>query len=251
MPRHTAGFYSSVNLAALTALNAIPDTQLYTNATNIRVDPTVDMISTVYNNYIGGTTATQAQIVTPSLRALAPLDVSAINLALPTSVQPNLVDLSANPKALVGNESMNMYFNGSAGGAEPAYSLIDFVDAAIKPVTGDIFTVRATGAATLVAGTFVNTALTLDTVLPAGTYDVVGLRAEGTHLVAARLVFIGSVYRAGCPAVTLPSTPDNPLYRAGNYGTYGTFDINQPPTCDMLGSADSAQVVYLDLIKKS
>lgn len=249
MSRHTSGYYSSVNLAALTNLNAIPDTQLFTSGTEIRVDPTVDMIASVYNTYIGGTTGTQAQIVTPSLRALAPLDISNITLALPTTVPANVLDLYATPKQLVGNESMYLAFNGTAGGVEPAYSLVDFVDGPVKPVTGNIFTVRATGAAALTAGQFVNTPVAFDTVLPAGNYQVVGFRAEGTHLVGARVVFIGNVYRPGCPGNTLPSTPDYYQYRAGNLGVWGTFNINQPPTVDCLGSADSAQVFYFDLIQ--
>jgi hypothetical protein len=249
MSRHTAGYYSSVNLAALTLLNAIPDTQLYTNSTNIRVDPTVDMLASVYNNYIGGTTFTQSQITTPSLRALAPIDVSENNLALPTTVSPSLLDLYASPKQLDGNESMTLGFNGSAGGVEPAYSVVDFVDGPIKPVGGNIFTVRATGAATLAAGTWVNTAVTFGTVLPAGNYIGVGMRAEGANLVAARAVFVGSTYRPGCPGVTAPKTPDYFQYRYGNLGVWGTFNINQPPTVDCLGATDTTQVFYFDLIQ--
>lgn len=249
MSRHTAGYYSSVQLSALTNLNAIPDTQLFTSGTEIRVDPTVDMVASVYSQYIGGTTAVQSQIVTPSLRALAPLDVSQIATALPTTIPPNVLDLYASPKQLVGNESMYLAQNGTAGGVEDAYSLVDFVDGQIKPVTGNIFTVRATGAATLSAGVFVNTAVAFDTVLPAGNYQVVGFRAEGTHLVGARVVFIGNVYRPGAPGSTLPSTPDYYQYRAGNLGVWGTFNINQPPTVDCLGKSDSAQVFYFDLIQ--
>lgn len=248
MARHTATFYQSVNLSALTAILAVPDTQIFTSGDNLRVDPTVDMLASAYNVY-EGTGFTQTQIVTPSLRQIAPLDISENNLSVSSSVAPSLLDLYANPKQLVGNETLTLSMNGTAGGAVAAYSIVDFVDAPIKPVTGNIFTVRATGAANLSAGVYVNTPLVFDTVLPAGNYQVVGLRAEGAHLIAARVAFVGQVYRPGCPGAPAPATPDYWQYRAGNLGVWGTFNINQPPTVDCLGITDTTQAFYLDLIQ--
>lgn len=248
MARHTATFYQSTSLGSLTALLAVPDTQIFTSGDNLRVDPTVDMLASSYNVYLG-TTFTQTQIVTPSLRMIAPLDVSQNNLTVSSTVAPSLLDLYANPKQLAGNETLTYSQNGAHSGAVAAYGIVDFVDAPIKPVTGNIFTVRATGAAALSAGVYVNTGLTFDTVLPAGNYQVVGLRAEGANLIAARVAFVGQVYRPGCPGAPTPGTPDYWQYRAGNLGVWGTFNINQPPTVDCLGISDSAQAFYLDLIQ--
>ena len=248
MPRHTSAFYQSTALGSLSTINAVPDTQIFSSGANLRVDPTVDMLGSVYSVYLG-TTFTQTQIVTPSLRQLAPFDVSENNLTVATTVAPSLLDIYGTPKQLVGNETLTFSQNGAHSGAVAAYGVVDFVDAPIKPVTGNIFTIRATGAAALSAGVYVNTALTLDTVLPAGNYQVVGFRAEGANLIASRIAFVGQVYRPGCPGSPLPGTPDYYQYRAGNLGVWGTFNINQPPTTDCLGITDTTQVFYLDLIQ--
>lgn len=248
MGRHTAAFFQSVNINALTNILAVPDTQIFTSGDNLRVDPTVDMLASCFTNY-NGTTFTQTQVVTPSLRQLAPLDISENNKVTSATVAPNILDLYANPKQLVGNETFTLAMNGTAGGVHNAYALVDFVDNPIKPVTGNIFTVRGTGGAALTDGLYVNTPITFDTVLPAGNYQVVGFRAEGANLFGARIAFVGQVYRPGCPGAPTAQTPDYWQFREGNLGVWGTFNINQPPTVDCLGNTDTAQAFYLDVIQ--
>src|ERR1035437_8031023 len=159
MARHLAGYYSSVNLAALTPLNTHADTQLFSTGTNLRVDPSVNMLAMASCIYYG-TSVTQTQLGSPSLRQLAPLDVSAQQIIPPLYSPISKLDLYDNPLKLAPNESLTFSVNGGAGGAVGGYGFVEFVDAPIKPVTGNIFTVQATGAATLMAGKFVNTALT-------------------------------------------------------------------------------------------
>ena len=86
-------------------------------------------------------------------------------------------------------------------------------------------------------------------ILPAGQYQVVGMRVQGTNLVAARLVFQGFPWRPGAPAVNVLGDEDNKYFRMGRMGIWGEFDQTSPPTMDCLGVTDTTQVVYLDLIK--
>ena len=108
---------------------------------------------------------------------------------------------------------------------------------------------RATAAATLAAGTWVNSALTMTQTLPVGTYAVVGLRAIGANLQAARLSFIGGGYRPGVPAVNGDGDGDFKPLRFGMSGEFGRFDNNTIPSVDCLGHTDTSQRFYLDLIK--
>lgn len=246
--RHLAAFYQSVAITALAAINAVPDTQIFTSGTTMRVPPDLPNIGLAAANYFG-TSTLQGQIETPSLRALANLDISPLNPPLVTNGLTGFADYYDTPVTLNGNESMTLSLSGTNSGAAGAYGFVEFTDGPIKPVTGEFFTVKATGTAALSAGKFVNTGVTFDTVLPAGTYNVVGLRAEGANLYAARLAFVGATYRPGVLGSIGPGSADYDRFRGGKCGVYGSFDINQPPTVDCLGITDTAQVFYFDLMK--
>ena len=248
MTRHLAAFYQSAAITTLVAINAVPDTQIFTSGTTQRVPPDLPFIASCMASY-AGSTITQAQVETPSLRALANYDISALNPPAVTSANNNLDDRYDNPLALAGNETLTLSIAGTNAGAAAAYGIVEYCDGPVKPATGNFFTVQATGAATLSAGKFVNTAVTFDTVLPAGTYNVVGFRAIGANLVAARIAFVGGVYRPGVLGYPSLGSEDNPRYRAGMSGVYGSFDINQPPTVDCLGITDTAQTFLFDLVK--
>lgn len=247
MARHLAAYYSSVNLAALTAFAAVPDQQLFTEGNAIRVDPTVDMIGSSTTIYLG-TAVKQTQLNSPSLRQLAPYDSAGQNLTFPTTVPLSTNDLYDAPLQLAGNESLTFSVDGTAGGAVNGYGIVEFLDGPVKPVTGTMFTVRATGAATLEDGEFVNTPVTFDTQLPAGSYNIAGFRAEGAHLYAARIACVGAFYRPGVLGTQNSSVKSFDRYRMGRCGSFGTFNINQPPTVDCLGNTDSTQVFYFDLM---
>jgi len=117
-------------------------------------------------------------------------------------------------------------------------------------VAGDIRTVKCTSGHTSAGDIWENVALTLTQTLPAGRYQVVGMRAFGTALLAARLVFIGGVWRPGVPAGDSIDDADVQLFRGGKFGVFGEFEFDQPPSVDLLGSGvTAAEEIYLDLIQ--
>lgn len=250
MPRHFSAFYQSVDLnAALAAINAVADTQNVTNGKNVQVPAGISNVGSVYGIY-GGSTFTQVQLQSPTLSALAPHDVSPILAGDVNTATVFAENLYASPIPLTATEYLNMYANGDDSEAEPFYGFVDFVDGPKKPTNGKIFTVRGTGAAALSAGVWVNTAITLGTVLPAGNYDLVGFRAESTNALGARLAFLGQGNRPGC--VTRPNalSLEDQDYRYGGLGVWGSFTNQTLPSVDVIGITDTAQVFYLDLIKK-
>ena len=122
-------------------------------------------------------------------------------------------------------------------------------DGPSAPVNGEILTIRATASITLVDGVWTNGNITFDQVLPVGDYNIVGMRAEGTGLVAARLVIQGYPWRPGIVGRTTVAQDDLDMMRFGRSGVLGTFNNNVPPTLDAIGATGTTQVIYLDLIK--
>jgi hypothetical protein len=107
-----------------------------------------------------------------------------------------------------------------------------------------------TTSVTLSAYAWTNAALTFSQTLPMGRYQVVGMRARSTGLIAARLVFVGFSWRPGCVGHDAVSDIDNDVFRQGRLGVWGEFEHDTPPTVDFLSvSADSNPTVWLDLIK--
>lgn len=249
MKMHLAAFYQSVNsAAALVGINAVPDVAVYTNGADIRVPP--DIANLLGEAALSAQTGPKfAQIQSPSLRQLANQDIEPVAAAL-VFANPNQIQWHGdNPRALDGNEAITAAIEATGGAAAGNYALAWLGDGAVKPTQGKIFSMRATGAAALAAGTWVNTPVTFDDTLPAGSYQVVGLRAEGANLVAARLVFVGGAYRPGVPGETSSATAFWGAFRNGRAGVLGEFDINQPPTIDCLGATDTSQAFVFDLIK--
>jgi hypothetical protein len=183
------------------------------------------------------------------LRAIANLDVEPVVAAAVFGSPPEQMVHPDSPIPVVENESLNFAVNSNPAAAADHYGLVWLSDGPLAAVKGSIYTVRATGTCALSAGKWINGNLTFSQTLPAGTYQVVGMRARGTNLVAARLVFVGGLYRPGVGAVNALGDLDPYFARYGNMGIFGQFDNTTPPTVDCLGITDVAQTFELDLIK--
>jgi hypothetical protein len=195
-----------------------------------------------------GANISQAQITSPSLRRLANLDIEAFDNASEPLSPPNLYDIFTSPRPLDPTEQLNAKVINSA--TEYSTCLAWFVSGAMAPVTGPIFSVMCTTSVTLSAYAWTNAALTFSQTLPMGRYQVVGMRARSTGLIAARLVFVGFSWRPGCVGHDAVSDIDNDVFRQGRLGVWGEFEHDTPPTVDFLSvSADSNPTVWLDLIK--
>lgn len=195
-----------------------------------------------------GSTLTAARIESPTLRTLTPIDVSPLDTAAKPTGANLMVKIFSNPKTVGGGEALNFRASVSASGR--AWGLAWLSDGPLAPVTGEVFTVKCTSATTLVANAWTNGALTFAQTLPRGRYAVVGMRALSAGLVAARLVFPGYAWRPGCVGYSAENNTEDPDFRGGRIGVWGEFDHDVPPTVDFLStSADTSEVVYLDLIK--
>lgn len=246
---HLAAFYQAVDLGgALTPINAVREEQFFTSGVDFRVPAVVP-------NIIGelaltpGDSFTRAQIQSPTLRMTANLDVEPLVAALVAGSPPECLYHPEAPVALTPDEALNFAVLSDDATPDAIYGLVLLSDGALAPVTGPIFSLRATASVTLAAGTWVNGNLTFAQSLPAGRYAVVGMRARGTNLVAARLVFPEQQVRPGVVAVNALGDLDPYWTRYGRMGVFGEFPHTNPPTIDCLGVTDSAQVVLLDIAR--
>ena len=147
-------------------------------------------------------------------------------------------------------ENLNAELNSNPVAAQVQWCIVWLADGPIVPVTGPIFSIRATNTTALTPNVWTVGALTLPDDLPRGRYQVVGLRYSGANPVAGRLVFVGGRWRPGCLGSDGFDVPDHPMFRYGQLGVWGEFEDIEPPQMEFLATvADASQIVTLDLIQ--
>lgn len=244
---HTCIWTASVDQAALAAIAALADPVLTVATNNIQV-PTA-------TPYLGlaagiGVSLTRAQLQSPALRRFINVEVRPIHRsATPLSPNPTVPFMGA-PIELDAGEQLQAWAAEDGAGATRMSVIANLLDKAVSPVSEPCFSLRATGATTLVAYTWTNGAIVLDQVLPVGQYAIVGARCESAGLLAFRFVFQNQTPRPGGIGVLTESALTLPGQRAGEWGVWGTFDNWTIPTVDYFSSAaDTAEVLTIDLIK--
>lgn len=247
MPMHSVGYELSGSEAALTAITPIPDGTIQIQTNDILVPAGMNNVCWAAAMINSAAATLRAQLTSPGLKALFPIDISPIVNGLVFGSIPRGLRLGSGPLALVPAEPLDVLVQNGAAVMNRAF--LNFCDGPVKPVGGKIYTIRATAAASLVTASWVNGALTFSTSLPAGNYQVVGMRAWSANGVWARLFFKGSTWRPGCPMLNAEDNNEWPDFRFGNYGVWDQFNNVTPPSVDFMGITDSAEVVYLDLIK--
>ncbi len=246
---HLAAWYESLDPAGvLTPIAAVVDQSVFTSGNDIRVPtqmPNIVGQAALAND----ASASAAQIQSPSLRAMVNLDIEPIVKAATFGSPPEVLFHPLAPITVVADEPVNFALASDPAAPTDHYGLIWFGDGPQQSVPGNIFSVRASSTLTLVKGTWINGTLLFGQTLPLGRYTIVGMRARGLNLVAARLVFVGGAFRPGVPAINGVPDHDPLVFRYGRHGAFGVFHSNTPPTVDALGSADSAQDYIFDLLQ--
>jgi len=241
-------FNESQDLAAAWGnVAATPDPHVTVTGDDILV-PELDQI-VAYAHVCDQTVASQARLRAPSMLAQG-FEEYATQMAtgLVFGIEPEVIDRSQNPIQLDRMESLQCQLLNNPGAAAQSYHGVWLADGPLQPVTGNIRTLRATAAVTVVVTGWTNGALTFPVSLKAGRYQVVGMSVRSVSAVFARLVFSGGGWRPGCPVCQDEVSRDHPLFRNGMAGVWGEFDSASPPTIDLLGVTSTVQEVFLDLI---
>jgi hypothetical protein len=254
MPFTLVGWLEDIDQAAAYAnLAALADQHVTVAGDDIRV-PELNQIIAVAG-CIDTTVAPRARLVSPSLRRKSNFMVAPLNGQAGAAQEPDspqaVVDLRVNPIPLIVGENLSVETLANPAAVQDQSMLVWLSDKAITPVTGNIFTVRATSATAAVANAWTNVPIAFDEDLPRGRYQVVGLRPESAGMVAARCVFVGGQgWRPGALGCDLVGDIQDPMFRNGNLGVWGEFEDTDPCTVDVLSiSADATQVFYFDLIQ--
>lgn len=251
MSMHVAAYRSNADLGgAAVALNAVVDQAINTEDTFLRVPTALPaLIGEAF--YTGVTTAfTGATVQSPSLRQLANQAISLAGLISDDSKNFRIQWHPGNPRALRPGEGVEFVADVDSAAAIELHGVVWLADGAVSPVSGNIFTTRATATITAVQTGWTAGVLTFDERLPIANYDVVGMSVLATDGTLGRLIFPGLPWRPGVVVNEDETTDDNMMFRMGRAGVFGTFDLNQPPQLEVFGGADTAQVVYLDLIQR-
>lgn len=247
MSMHVVGYETSASQAALTALVPIPDGTVQIQNNDVFVPKGMNNIVAAAAMINSATATLRAQLQAPSLRSILNFDVGAIKNGLVFGSLPPMNRMWNTPLQLVEGEPLD--FTAQNGAAVMNRGFVWLADGPVKPVGGRIYTVRCTGAASLVTATWQNTALTFGQALPSGDYQVVGFRAWSANGCVARLFFKASGWRPGVPMGNTEADDTWTDFRFGNMGVLGEFNNLTPPSVDVMGITDSAQVFFLDLIK--
>lgn len=163
---------------------------------------------------------------------------------------PNIFDLRDHPMNLPALEGIEVDTSNGTGANRHTVGLM-IADTQPQQVTGaEVYTVRCTAAITCVAYTFVSGNLTFGQTLPQGNYGITGFMCQSATGICARLILPGQAYRPGALAVTALTNRPPFTGRKAPLGLMGTFSSTALPQIEVFAvSTDSAQVVFLDLVK--
>ena len=247
MPFSLVGWSESQDSAVLIEVAALADPHLTSVGDIVRVP---QFASHLVGLYALGLNVTRAQLRSPSLRRILNLEVMPLDrFALPSTPLP-IAMFPLSPIPLDVDEDITALAAEDAVGAIRTSIFAFLADGPFEPITGQIFTVRATAAVTLGVGIWTNAALTFDQQLPAGEYQIVGATFRSTNLVAFRFVFPGGASRPGGIGNLAVNAVINAGQRRGGWGEWGRFRHTVPPTVDFLAFvADAAEAGEIDLIK--
>lgn len=251
----TVAFQERRTTIAMSELNAVPDETHYTTGDDLRIGK--------YNRIIGafvcGNTPQDGYLISPSLRAFSRVYITPLIQhdgmnKTPSQGYPNRFDdRSQNPIPIETGESLNAFYEKSADAASDDDMIgVWLADGPIVPVHGDIRTVNAYCTGTYPQLVWTNDELTWTPDLPTGRYAIVGARAFTNNGIGiVRFVFRDQPQRPGVisfNARSLMST--DPPFRKGYLGIFGEFDVNNPPSVDIIGvRAPTSCYMRIDIMK--
>jgi len=244
-----AGYYEAQDgNGALHNIAAIPDQTLNIQGDAIRIPEGLDRLIGHAVLSAADVALIDAILESPTLRKIFNINIGVLINALVFGKPPEAMMHTMNPTPMSAEESLELLINSNADSSLGEYGLVWLGDGEQPPVKGLIHSIRATAAIALVAGTWVNGGITFSQKLPPGKFRIVGMRAQGTNLVASRIVVPGFAWRPGVAAVNVLGDEDLAIFRMGRMGVFAEFDQTVGFTIDCLGASDSAQDLIFDLI---
>lgn len=241
---------SIANGSAYATLDGVIDQSQTLDAGNRVQSP---FLQQVRAHHVFGANLTAARLNTPSLRliGLPQLYPGLAAAAIPSGDGPQVYG-DRGPR-IQQADGYVLEVSRAGGAAAQMYGALWVSPQIIPASAGAAITITGTAPVTTVIGAWAIGTLTFDQVLPAGTYEVVGMAVVAAGTAYARLVYPGGVnFRPGVVAqVAYGDKPWTQDFRLGRFGSFGRFQHNAPPNLELLGYAAAAitAAVHLDVIK--
>lgn len=194
--------------------------------------------------------ANRARLNTPSVRYVGLPSIVPVNASATVPATPSIYDMTDAPLAIPRADEIAIEGTQDNAGAQTMNVGILFGFGRREIPNGPRYRVRGTATIVGVTGAWANGSIVMDTILPRGTYAVVGLDVTGTGLFLARLIFPGTSYRPGVLCRPSPGIQPAKVFTSGTLGVYGEFDSTNVPNLEILQvAANTAQVVYMDVVR--
>jgi hypothetical protein len=244
---HTVAWRLSSADATATDLTPVPDQIIAIQ--NGHFMPTRDYL--LQFAYAGAASINRARFISPTFRQISTPWIRPVNSAIVPLDEPNVSDYRLNPLSVRKLEELQLEGTQTSGGAAV---IVGVAGLSLGPVTpapqGDPYTMRGTGASTLVACAWTLVAVTWQDSLPSGRYACTGFEAIGATMLSSRLVFEDQWARPGTLGQSLATGQNHRMFTRGGLGVWGQFDANRMPTVECLANAaDTAQEFYLELVR--
>lgn len=202
-----------------------------------------------------GTNLTRVQLISGTIRDLAPFDVGPVNVGTVIESPARGLFFDSMPFPLAVNEELDAWGVQSNAAAQRMTVAVTFCDGPVRPVTGRIWSLHWTASTTLVANAFTAVTPTFDNGLPAGTFAVVGSRCISAGALYHRHIpraFPGMAFltRPGTYAYQAQDNYEAHNDRQGGMGEWYRFTNTALPQIEIFSrSADTSEEGYFDLIK--
>lgn len=244
---HTCAYGATVAATAETDIAALADSVMVIQNGHFLPQRPTQIVYAAYCALL----VVRARISTPTLGVITSPYIRDISLAVDFGNPQIVDDYSQDPLSLAPLEEVTLFAANSAATSGVSLGLLGLMIQAIPQPAGNVYTIRGTGAATLVINAWTNCGvITWQNQLPTGIYSVVGAEAFSAGGKAFRMIFENQVWRPGGCAMILETNRTHPLFRMGNLGEWGRFHNYAMPTFEMVSaSADTAEVFYMDLVK--
>lgn len=247
-----SAFTASIpNTAADQQLIAVADGLIPTRDNALVVPPSMPRVMAIM---FFGTNLSVAKLKPASYRRFGDYWVLPYTNVSPSAgAQLSYVDLSDNPVAgppliLDPQEELPAYGQQGSAGAQQAYAAVIFSEASVKRHTGRFFTVRGTATQTLVPNTWSVVSPIMDTGLPAGRYNLVGMRVKSAGGLFFRAVIVQQFNRPGAFCVQNDTSFEATNQRHGGWGLWGNFDHLTIPNVEIFSTtADTSETIWFDL----
>lgn len=246
---HTVAFQASLAATADTDTPAVTDNIMLIQ--NNHFVPQQDM--QILYAYAGAVTLLRSKFTSPTLRQYSPPFIRPIDTAASPSSRTPIADYRDYPMTIKALEELAVQSTDSAAGPNVCNVIVGLqYSPNIPAANGQIITMRGTGTTTVTANAWSAAAITWADTLPAGNYQCVGLSGFSATGIAARLIFDQQYFRPGAVIGANDSIIPHHMFLKGGLGVWGNFTANRMPNVEMFcTSADTAQTVYLDLVRTS